>query len=117
MKKHENNYKEHLNEKIILKFLKDIENGDVILETKSRIFYDSGSLVYYASNGWQIQIFWDCGNWDYIQSIQKGGKVLDFWQIQKYYKQVYNYKPSEKVAKERYKYESEDFEQVTFSIA
>jgi len=88
-------------EKFILQLLQDIEAGRIKLNQPSEINW-CGNTVYWTDNGWEIVIFIDAGEWDYIDTIRHGGKSIDFGGIQKFYPKVAVYEPSEEAIAEIY---------------
>jgi hypothetical protein len=94
-----------LTENQVLAFLKDIETGKVTLtctdvETPAQIY--AGDVHYDASNGWKLVIFNDCGQWDYIDRVSKGGRTADYQHISKFMPRVEAYDPSDDVAWDSY---------------
>lgn len=51
--------------------IEQIERGEVTLtidgETPDEVY--AGDVSYKASNGWQVVVFNDCGEWDYFDSF------------------------------------------------
>ncbi len=89
-----------ISEAEVLAFLNKIESGEVTLTSKHepQAVY-AGHVTYHASNGWQIVIFNDCNEWDYIDSIlTNDGRELDFDEIVDSMPQVYGYEPTNTVA-------------------
>ena len=93
--------KHKLTEREILEFLNDIETGDVTLTPKSEPQH-TVHCEYEASNGWGITIFNDAGAWDYIHEVRKGGQILDFSRLSRFFLGVNSYHPSDEVAWKRY---------------
>ena len=58
-----------LDESEILDFLGQVESGAIKLSIVGRPWGYCGVEVFRASNGWEIAIFNDCGEWDYIEWI------------------------------------------------
>jgi hypothetical protein len=60
--------------------LEAIERGDVTLTTNrgpEKVY--AGNVVYRASNGWTIQVFNDCGDWDYLDYVEApDGRSVDY---------------------------------------
>lgn len=69
-----------LKESEILEVLKDIETGKLTLKLiENHHAISSGNVVYTVSNGWQITIFKDADNWDYIDNIKTcDGRTIGF---------------------------------------
>ena len=87
-------------------FLGLVELGVITLTTSQNPPY-WGDVDYYASNGWMIRIFGDCGDWDYVDSISTpGGRVWlypdDGGDRTEVERQLMNYRPDESVCLERY---------------
>jgi len=67
-----------LTEDEILDFLHAVEREEITLKSVSGWGY-CGVPVFVASNGWQLGIFNDCDEWDYIEFIRTpDGKMFDF---------------------------------------
>lgn len=64
----------------ILNFIEQIEQGETTLAPlESNTGFYSGNQTYLASNGWEITVFIDAGEWDYIAGIKtKEQQVIDF---------------------------------------
>ncbi len=85
----------------ILEFLRAIEDGDITLSEKPAEAW-AGDITYTASNGWKIEIFNDCHDWDYINSITTDdGRHVDYDDIATM-PEVENYSPSDEVSATRY---------------
>ena len=83
----------------VIKFLANIESGTVRLEPQHepQSVY-AGNVSYKASNGWEIVIFDDANEWDYIDFIRTSdGREIDFDELE-LMPQVNNYEPSDEVA-------------------
>ncbi len=79
----------------LLQFLQAIEQGQISL---TRLTHDhdvyNGIVRYRCSNDWQIAIFVDCGEWDYVDEIiTAAGDVVDFDRL--YTLGLTDYEPSE----------------------
>ena len=63
-----------LSHKEIKEFLLKIHQGEitVVPEVDPQRIY-AGNVLYHASNGWRVVLFNDCNEWDYVDSVQKGG--------------------------------------------
>ncbi len=85
-------------EKEILEVLKDIEKGKLKLKSiDNQLKIYSGNLVYNITNGWQITIYKDANNWDYIDSIKTHyGEKIDFEKLDSL-PQIKNYCPPKEV--------------------
>jgi hypothetical protein len=65
-------------------FLQSIKDGVITLEvvgpTPQQLY--CGHVRYLASNGWQIEVFNDCGEYDYIQDISNvEGLWIDYKEL------------------------------------
>lgn len=83
----------------VIKFLANIESGTVRLEPQHepQSVY-AGNVSYKASNGWEIVIFDDANEWDYIDFIRTSdGREIDFDELE-LMPQVNNYEPSDDIA-------------------
>lgn len=94
-----------LTEKEILEFLEKVETGEITLTPDfgcipQDVF--AGDVPYEASNGWKITVFNDCNEWDYLDSLQKGGQLLEYSALVRHYPQVAYYRPSDEIAWTRY---------------
>lgn len=100
-----------LTPKSVLQFLKDIESGVVTLtcrnpESPAEVY--AANVHYHASNGWQLVIFNDCGEWDYIDHVKTGetltDELVDFERIYETttWRHVRQYLPSLEVSRNRY---------------
>jgi hypothetical protein len=60
-----------LDEQQIFDFLRKIENFEILLtcDREPQYVY-CGVITYVATNGWEIRIFNDCNEWDYIESVK-----------------------------------------------
>ena len=58
---------------LALMVVRRIEKGDVTLSllTERRQPGDSGWVDYQDSNGWRFRVFYDAGDWDYIDAVAK----------------------------------------------
>jgi hypothetical protein len=68
----------------LLQFLKNIEEGRIVLDPiyEPQEVY-TGNVLYTASNGWRIVIFNDANEWDYIDGVQAiDGRSVDFDDLQ-----------------------------------
>ena len=87
----------------IISFLKAIEDGLVSLvpERDPQEVY-AGNVCYAASNGWQITIFTDANEWDYIDNIRtSNGRTFDFDELDQML-MIRDYEPTEDIAWSRY---------------
>lgn len=91
-------------EEKILNFLNQIEIGEIqITPTQNPRNIYAGNVIYKANNGWEITIFNDANEWDYIDNIKMSDEILiDFDALDKMIK-VRNYEPKQTVVKEVYK--------------
>lgn len=65
----------------VMAFLEAIERGEITL-TPERCPQDAycGNVLYRASNGWQLVVFNDCNEWDYVSEvILEDGTRIDPW--------------------------------------
>lgn len=93
-----------IQEQELLEFLKAIEEETVSLQPESvpQDIY-AGNVSYRASNGWQITIFNDCNEWDYVdQVVAADGRSLDFHEIENDMPSAREYMPDDEVAWKRY---------------
>ena len=75
-----------MTELLALKFLQAIERGDITLTRlgKGTKYYNDvsffyGNVMYSASNGWLLTVFFDCGEWDYIDSLMTDtGEIMRY---------------------------------------
>ena len=84
----------------IKQFLRQVEEGEIRLNPiiDPQDIY-AGDVIYATDVGWEITIFNDCNDWDYIDSIRlPSGKRYDFDSLLP----LRIYKPGETVAWERY---------------
>jgi len=95
----------NVTESEILSFLCSVESGDVILiplQEPQNVF--AGPVDYIASNGWNITIYNDCNEWDYIEHIQTAdGRKCDYDDIFEAMPAVDSYQPPSEVAWTRYR--------------
>jgi hypothetical protein len=92
-----------ISESEVLQFLKGIEDGSVSLQPDAdpQDVY-AGNVTYAASNGWQIRIFNDCNEWDYIDRIETpDGRNVGFDALDEM-PSVRDYDPGDEVAWSRY---------------
>lgn len=82
-------------------FLDNIACGDVALSaTGGRSSWYDGIMVYDADNGWQIAIFWDASDWDYVEWVKTDdGRVLLWGDMSD---ELQNYRPDPAVVSEAY---------------
>lgn len=92
-------------EQEVLDFLNGIDSGSVVLyASKEPQFVFSGTVAYKASNGWEIEIFNDANEWDYIERITTpNGISLSYSDIQTHFPIVAKYRPTELIAWKRYR--------------
>jgi hypothetical protein len=89
----------------LLEFLKAIEDGTIVLQPQECVPQDvyAGNVPYTASNGWQITIFNDCNDWDYVERvIAPDGRSLSFDEIDDLMSVAREYTPDSEVAWSRY---------------
>lgn len=72
-----------ISESEVLDFLQAIEQGSITLtpqEDPQEVY--AGDVTYSASNGWEITVFNDCNEWDYIDSIRASdGRTIGFTEL------------------------------------
>lgn len=84
---------------LIKDFLSKVERKEITIVPSFDVYEAyNGNYTYKASNGWHIVVFIDCGEWDYIDSIEdeSGNTISDFDHG------LENYEPNQKVIKEVY---------------
>lgn len=86
----------------LLGFLKAIERGEIKLVPNDRRPMDFVLCEYKASNGWTICIFNDCGEWDYIEWIQAGGRRYSYHYLAKHCPKTADYAPPEEAIQNIY---------------
>jgi hypothetical protein len=94
-----------ITEEELLEFLKAIEEGTIALDPEGCIPQDiyAGHVPYRASNGWQITIFNDCNEWDYVEHvITPDGRSLSFDEIDDLMSVAREYTPDVEVAWSQY---------------
>jgi hypothetical protein len=92
-------------DRALVDFLEAVGRGDISLTPKCARPMDCIHPVYFASNGWKICIFNDCGDWDYIDYIEADGVTYDYGDIRSRYPMTYQYSPSTEVSQSVYKLE------------
>ena len=66
-----------LTETEILEFLTAVAAGEITLDSGGIVpQHVNGDVRYTASNGWMLTVFNDCGTWDYLAALHKGGQSL-----------------------------------------
>jgi hypothetical protein len=88
--------------KLLLGFLRSIENGQrvptKILPMPCRFDYLSlhyGNVDFHVSDGWVMTVFFDCGEFDYIDSIRTPeGKRFDY---DDFSEAIRNYRPPKNI--------------------
>lgn len=88
----------------VLDFIQKIETGEITLSPVNCIPQEvyAGDVPYTASNGWNVTVFNDCGDWDYFDSIQKGGQSLSYEYLVHFMPKIAHYRPSDEIAWTRY---------------
>ena len=96
--------KEKITEQEVIQFLSDIEKANVtIVPDKNPSDVYAGDVHYRASNGWEIIIFNDANQWDYIDSIKSNdGRELSFDDLD-VMSGIRNYSPSKEIATAMYR--------------
>lgn len=90
-----------LNEEKILKFLKNIETGEVKLTPRDEpqeVF--AGTVEYDADNNWSLGIFNDANEWDYIEWVRSN--TGEFIQFKDFGQELSDYEPPGEVAWKMY---------------
>jgi len=82
-------------EKELLKLLEGIEKGKIAVELDRKAseesIEDENRVYHFNAGKWRIGVFVDCGDFDYIEYIQHGGKKVTHSQIEEYYPKVDEY--------------------------
>jgi len=88
----------------VLAFLLQVESGAVVLtaEKEPQLVY-AGHVRYLASNGWLVTLFNDCGEFDYLDSIDIGGEEVFAYDEVTVDSPLFAYHPSDAVAWERWR--------------
>lgn len=88
----------------ILTVLHAIESGTITLTPEmDPQMVCAGDVTYYASNGWKLTVFNDCGEWDYLDSVETSdGRQMAFDDLETL-ASIRNYHPSDEVAWTRYR--------------
>ena len=91
--------KKKITEQEVIQFLSDIEKAKImIVPDKNPSDVYAGDVHYRASNGWEITVFNDANEWDYIEFIKSNdGRELSFDDLDVMAK-IRNYSPSKEVA-------------------
>lgn len=76
-----------INDSCIKQLLSQIESGECIItkhlsttETYGYLAAHYGNVSYITDNGWLITVFFDCGEWDYIDSITSPEGETIMWE-------------------------------------
>jgi hypothetical protein len=88
----------------LVSFPQAIERGDVTLvpSCEPQDVY-AGPVVYRASNGWEIAVFNDANEWDYIEWVTSAdGRCVNYFELDRHARDLANYTPSDDVAWRRY---------------
>ena len=89
-------------EEEILELLEAIEREDISIEAIEPR-YRSGSVRYRTSHGWEIHVFDDADEWDYVELvISPDGRVTPFSEIMRTMPSVEGYRPSDECARTIY---------------
>lgn len=87
----------------VWKLLGDIEVGTVTLTSLGEPQNGNGPVWYEASNGWELRIFNDANEWDYLEDVRSpDGRVTLHADISVHMPRVASYRPSAEVAWARY---------------
>ena len=89
----------------VLDFLHSVERGEVSLAPTHEPQEDYAGIVSYkASNGWEITVFNDANEWDYVEQLRTAdGRECDYDDIYAHMPQVDAYRPAEEAAWSRYR--------------
>ena len=79
------------NEEQLLNLLKDIESGKVSVKLDKKESADLSVYHFDTSNKWRIGVFIDCGEFDYIDYIRHGGKIIDYDKLRRFCPKVNEY--------------------------
>ena len=93
-----------ITKKEVVELLTSIESGQITLTpSKDPSTVYAGNVHYRASNGWEITVFNDANEWDYIDLIRSSdGRELNFDDIDRM-QNIRDYSPSKQIASIRYK--------------
>lgn len=87
-----------LTEDEILAVLRAIERREVTFpasEIEAAGDWFSGDFTFHASNGWELTVFDDCDEWDYLDSVRApDGREVDFDQIWNHMPRVRDFQPN-----------------------
>lgn len=86
-------YEKTPSEEQLLALLKGVECGRISVELDEKtsaesVRQENGIYHYHTSNKWRVGVYVDCGEFDYIDYIQHGGKRIDYGRLEKYYPKV-----------------------------
>ncbi len=85
----------------VLAFLRAVELGEVTL-TSAVEPAEATVIRYAASNGWEIAVFNDANEWDYIEWIQTPDHRIEYEDIEQLMPKVAAYEPAPEVAWDAY---------------
>ena len=88
-------------------FLRQVELGDITLSpegAREPQTIIAGNVSYTASNGWNIVVFNDANEWDYIDEISTSdGRRITFAEVEEFYPELARYQPTEQISWLRYR--------------
>jgi hypothetical protein len=87
-----------LTEAEVLAFLRAVENGEVSLECAAEPAKISGVIRYRASNGWNVELHADGGEWGRLERIGAATREVSWEDIEADMPDVATYMPSSDVA-------------------
>ena len=83
--------------------LRRIETGDVTLTSETEPQHVNGDVHYQCSNGWEIVVYNDVGQWDYLDEVASpDGRVTGHSAMNAIMPGVADYEPAAEVAWEAY---------------
>ncbi len=81
--------------------LKGVEDGSITL-SHGDVGY-SGNVPYAASNGWELVVFNDCDEWDYLDSAKTpDGRIITYYELCLFYPDLAEYRPQGEIAATAY---------------
>ncbi len=91
-----------LTEPEVLAVLRAIEQGEIKLKAKEGTIPFAGNCGYLADNGWKLEVFVDCGDWDYLDWAKApDGREIHFEDFE-CAGELFNYGPDAKIARTAY---------------
>ncbi|MCG8416718.1 MAG: hypothetical protein MJE77_02090 [Proteobacteria bacterium] len=84
-------------------FIRDIENGNVVLNAlRKPCQVDMGCVEYQASNGWTVRVFKDRNEWDYFDRFESNdGRMVTLTTMPD---AIQSYRPDPSVAAKCYEF-------------